>query len=75
MTGTRELKQDLIEKGMLKVVSFGDAELACVSEKDIFQEVTNRIQNNPYSFVMPYTDADLTKEYTFGRGGKRVTHC
>lgn len=75
LTGTRELKQDLIEKGMLKAVPFGDAELACVSEKDVFQEVTNRIQNNPYSFVMPYTEADLTKEYTFGRDGKRITHC
>lgn len=75
LRGTRELKRDLIEKGLLKTAPLGDGELACISEEDVFCEVTKRIRADPYSFVMPYTDADLTKEYTFGRDGKRITHC
>lgn len=75
LTGNDALKQDLIAKGLLKIAPLGDAELACVSEKDVFAEVTNRIQKNPFSFVEPYTLKDLTHEYTFGRNGTRITHC
>lgn len=72
---TNGLKNDLIEKEMLKIAPLGDAEIACISEKDIFAEVTRWIKEKPYGFVYPYTDEDLTKEYTFGKDGTRISHC
>ena len=37
--------------------------------------VYNRISKNINSFVEPFTEKDLTYEYTFGKNGERVTHC
>lgn len=69
------LKQKLAEEGVLKLVRLGDSELACIAEEDVFQSVSEAIRNDPFSFVEPYTQDDLTHIYTFGRNGERVTHC
>lgn len=69
------LKQDLLTAGYLKSAPLGDLEVACIAETDVYREVTRRIQDDPYSFVYPYTTTDLTHEYTFGKNGERVTHC
>lgn len=69
------LKQELLEAGYLKAARLGNGEVACISEKDIYREVTQRIRDNPFSFVEPYTEKDLTHVYTFGKNGERVTHC
>jgi len=70
-----QLKQELLDSGYLKAVPLGNGEVSCISEKDIYREVTQRIQDDPYSFVEPYTEKDLTHIYTFGQNGERVTHC
>lgn len=69
------LKQKLAEEGVLKLARLGDRELACISEEDIFQSISEAIRSDPFSFVEPYTQDDLTHIYTFGRNGERVTHC
>lgn len=50
-------------------------EVACIAERDVFAEATRRIEENPFSFVLPYTQEDLTHEYTFGKDGARISHC
>lgn len=69
------LKHELREDGCLKAAKLGNGEVTCISEKDIYREVTQRIQDDPFSFVEPYTENDLTHVYTFGKNGERVTHC
>ena len=70
-----QLKQELSQAGLLRVERLGDSEIACISEKDIFQQVTERLKSNPYVFTEPYKKGDLTHEYMFGKNGERVTHC
>jgi len=70
-----KLKNELSDSGFLKTAKLGDGELACISEVDIYREVSRRIQEDPFSFVEPYTENDLTHIYTFGKNGERVTHC
>ena len=69
------LKRELTAAGFLKIAQLGDGELACISEEDIYWEVSCRLQNNPFCFVEPYSAAELTREYTFGKNGERITHC
>lgn len=69
------LKRKLVGAGILKLARLGDKELACIAEEDIFRSVSDAIRSNPFSFVEPYTQDDLTHIYTFGRNGERVTHC
>lgn len=70
-----QLKQELSADGLLKTTTLGDSEITCISERDIFEQVTKRLSENPYSFVEPYHKEDLVYEYTFGKNGERVTHC
>ncbi len=70
-----ELKRDLMQDGILNVAKLGNLEVACASEKSIYCEVVTRIDNNPNTFVLPYTERDLTHEYMFGKNGERITHC
>lgn len=69
------LKEELRAEGCLKMAPLGDLELTCVPEEDVYRFVTERIRRDPYSFVQPYTEEDLTHSYTFGKNGERVTHC
>lgn len=69
------LRGHLEEDGRLKAVAMGNLEAVCVSERDVWLEVQKRLRYDPYSFVEPYTEADLIHEYTFGKNGERVTHC
>lgn len=75
LKSTAFLKEELAAAGQLKIRRLGDGELACISERDIFRAVTEKIHKDPFSLVEPYTQGDLTHEYTFGRNGERVTHC
>lgn len=69
------LKKSLEKEGYLQVSPLGDLEIACISEKNVYKEVTRKIKENPFSFVYPYKNKDLTHNYTFGKDGERVTHC
>lgn len=75
LKSTAFLKEELAASGLLSVGRLGDGELACVAERDIFRVVTERIGRDPFALVEPYSQSDLTHEYTFGRNGERVTHC
>jgi aminoglycoside 3-N-acetyltransferase len=75
LKGYGPMKADLERRGLLLAAPLGNLEVVCVSEEDAYREVTRRLREDPYSFVQPYKDADLTHKYTFGKNGERVTHC
>ena len=70
------LRKDITAKGLLQETRLGDSEVTCVREKDIYREVIAALERDINSFLQePYTEEQLTKEYTFGKNGERVTHC
>ena len=69
-------EEELIEKGYVKKRKLADSAVSCLSEKDAYEQITRKINADPYYFVEgTYTDKDLIHEYGFGRNGERVTHC
>ena len=70
-----QMKSELIIDGTLKAKRLGNLEVVTISEKDAYSAIYNRITNNINSFVEPFSQKDLTHQYTFGRNGERVTHC
>ena len=69
-------EDDLFEKGLLKKCRFGDNYISCISEKDAYREITQRIYNNESYFLSkPYKQEDLVHEYTYDWTKSRSTHC
>lgn len=71
----QQMKEELIADNKLKTAKIGNSEIAAISEADAYNAIYNRISKNINSFVEPFTEKDLTHEYTFGKNGERVTHC
>lgn len=71
----QQMKEELIADNKLKTAKMGNSEIAAISEEDAYNAIYNRISKNINSFVEPFTEKDLTYEYTFGKNGERVTHC
>lgn len=71
----QKMKEELIAEGKLQTAKLGNSEVAVISEVDAYNAIYTRITSNINSFVEPFTEADLTHEYTFGKNGERVTHC
>lgn len=71
----QKMKEELIADNKLKTAKMGNSEIAAISEADAYNAIYNRIRKNINSFVEPFTEKDLTHEYTFGKNGERVTHC
>lgn len=71
----QQMKNELIAEGKLQTAKLGNSEVAVISEVDAYNAIYTRITSNINSFVETFTEADLTHEYTFGKNGKRVTHC
>lgn len=71
----QQMKEELIDDNKLKTAKMGNSEIAAISEADAYNAIYNRISKNINSFVEPFTEKDLTYEYTFGKNGERVTHC
>lgn len=71
----QQMKEELIADNKLKIAKLGNSEIAAISETDAYNAIYNRISKNINSFVEPFTEKDLTHEYTFGKNGERVTHC
>ena len=69
-------EEELENKGLLKKVPLGNLEVSCVSEKDVYKEIVDRITNNVNYFLeKPFEESDLIHKYTMGEDGKRITHC
>jgi len=69
-------KEFLINNEMMKVDRLGDAEITCVSEEDAYREISGKLHADiNYFLERPFTQADLTHEYTFGKNDERVMHC
>lgn len=69
-------EDEMEEKGFLNKVRLGDSLAACISEKDAYREISDKIHGNiNYFLEKPFTDADLEHRYTKGLDGSRVTHC
>ncbi len=69
-------KKDLQEKGLLKLIPFGDKEISCISQEDARKQIIENIENNKFYFLKkPYEEKDLTHIYVMKQEGKLVTHC
>ncbi len=67
---------ELQRQGMLKKVRFGNRNISCLSEKDAYNSIKNKLnENDCYFLERPYTDSDLVHEYTFNNKEGRITHC
>ncbi len=69
-------EMEMEERGLLRKERMGDKYIACIAEKDAYQEIGEHIKSNPFYFVSkPYTDEDLTHIYTYDYTKGRITHC
>jgi aminoglycoside 3-N-acetyltransferase len=69
-------KEYLLSNHMMRASRLGDAEITCLSEEDAYREINGKLQENIHYFLeRPFTPADLTHEYTFGKNNERVMHC
>ncbi len=66
----------LEEKGMLRKRKLGDRMVSCISEKDAFGAISQMLDHNIHYFLeAPFTERDLSHEYTMGLDGGKITHC
>ena len=69
-------EEELIRMGKVKKQKLGNSFVSCLSEKDAYEQITDRILKEPYYFVDgSYTESDLIHRYGFGENGERITHC
>lgn len=69
-------EHEMEEKGYLSKTRLGDKFVACISEKDAFEQVASKIRGNPYYFLAePYEEKDLVHKYTYDTRNGRITHC
>lgn len=66
----------LEEKGLLRKRKLGDRDVSCISEKEAYREISRRLDHNIHYFLeVPFTEKDLTHQYTMGLDGGKITHC
>lgn len=66
----------LEEKGMLRKKKLGDRTVSCISEKDAYRAISQMLDQNIHYFLeVPFTEKDLTHQYTMGMDGGKITHC
>lgn len=69
-------EKDLLKKGKLKRIQYGDKFISCISEKDAYEEIVHNIEENKfYYLIRPYRDEDLVHQYTYDWTKSRITHC
>lgn len=69
-------EDELEEKGLLKKQYLGDQSIACISEKDAYKAIKDKLEKNiNYFLEQPFTETDLEHKYTKGLDGGRITHC
>lgn len=69
-------ENDLLAKGKLQKVQYGDKYISCISEKDAYEEIKRNIETNKFYYLAkPYKDDDLIHEYTYDWTKSRITHC
>lgn len=66
----------LEEKGLLRKKKLGDKFVSCISERDAYREISNKLDQDIHYFLeVPFEKKDLTKTYTMGLHGEKITHC
>lgn len=71
-----QLRQYLIDRGEMRAARAGEADLVCVPEPAVYGAIERKLSENiNYFLARPFTAADLTHEYKYGKDGNRVTHC
>ncbi len=66
----------LIEQGLLQNTYLGNSPVTCISEKDAYREIKEKINNNiNYFLEQPFTEQDLVHRYTKGENGERIISC
>lgn len=69
-------EDELEEKGFLKKRPLGDKTISCISEKDAYREIVQKLQKDiNYFLEVPFKPEDLIHKYTKGLNGERITHC
>ncbi|MDO5154433.1 MAG: AAC(3) family N-acetyltransferase [Eubacteriales bacterium] len=66
----------LYDNGYLKRARLGDGSVACISERNAFDQIRYRLENDiNYFLEQPFSEKDLVHKYTMGLDGSRITHC
>ena len=69
-------ENELLERKLIKKVKLGNSMVSCIDKDIAYEQITEKINNNPYYFTNgQYTAEDLIHKYGFGENGERVTHC
>ena len=69
-------EDELQDKGMLRKQKLVNSSVACISEKDAYQEIKKKVETDiNYFLEQPFTESDLEHKYTKGLDGTRITHC
>ena len=69
-------ERDLLNKGKLKKIQYGDKFISCISENDAYEEIVRNIEGNKFYYLAkPYQDVDLVHQYTYDWTKSRITHC
>lgn len=69
-------EKDLLNKGKLKKIQYGDKFISCINEKDAYEEIAHHIDENKFYFLAkPYRDEELVHQYTYDWTKSRITHC
>ena len=69
-------EQEMEQRGILKKKYLSDKYIACISEKDAYNEIAAHIEKDiNYFLEKPFQQTDLIHEYTFSTENGRITHC
>lgn len=69
-------ERDLLAKGKLQKIQYGDKFISCICENDAFEEITHNIETNKFYYLArPYQEEDLVHQYIYDWTKSRITHC
>lgn len=69
-------EKEMEEKGYLRKKRVGNKFISCLSEKDAYREIRERIEEDiNYYLETPFKASDLVHQYTYSTERGRITHC
>ena len=69
-------EDEMVEKGFVRKKRVGDKFIACINEKDAYEQIKSKINEDiNYFLKKPFTDEDLIHKYTYNYEIEPVMHC
>ena len=69
-------ENEMVERGYVRKARLGNKYVACLAEKDAYEQIVNKIKmNKNYFLAEPFEEADLIHRYTYAIRNGRITHC